>query len=287
MKVLLHPFTFLFALALASCSSESSDSTDDTTGTENDTSTVEVVSEEIKGEEAVATEAPKRPKLTWSDVDETFYIIALNAFEDQDEAIAWVEEREETGHKVGYLWIPDFESLSGTEKYAVFYGPYEHDECYNEVEVLRNGDEPGAYGLGIDMDGNRLEFRGWDNTKYNGKKVDAITESTPKIVFVFDPYPEEEASEDWGWFASKVQEFCEDQDLYVEGAYRNLDAVEIEVVDGELLTFDLSDFKSEGRGYVMINGYKKGFASHDMPDGVKARITDFFGLEIEEEDEGM
>jgi len=59
-----------------------------------------------------------------------FYIIATGAVKTEAEAKIAVEKLIKEGYKAGYLWIPDYESLSGTPMFAIYIGPFaEQSQC--------------------------------------------------------------------------------------------------------------------------------------------------------------
>ena len=91
-----------------------------------------------------------------------FYIIAEDIASSEEEAKRLVEILEYEGfEKTGYLWIPDYKSLSGAEYYSVFIGPFlTIDECALEVERYRKSN-PSAYGLLVsNKSTERVEIRG-------------------------------------------------------------------------------------------------------------------------------
>ena len=91
-----------------------------------------------------------------------FYIIAEDIASSEEEAKRLVEILEYEGfEKTGYLWIPDYKSLSGAEYYSVFIGPFlTIEECALEVERYRKSN-PSAYGLLVsNKSTERVEIRG-------------------------------------------------------------------------------------------------------------------------------
>ena len=94
--------------------------------------------------------------------DEDFYMIAEDIAPTEEEAKRLVEILEYEGfEKAGYLWIPDYKSLSGAEYYSVFIGPFVTiEECALEVERYRKSN-PSAYGLLVsNKSTERVEIRG-------------------------------------------------------------------------------------------------------------------------------
>ena len=72
------------------------------------------------------------------------------------------------GYPANFLWIPDFNSLSGAELYGIYIGPY-YDENQFAIEVEKYREiSPGAYGLLVSDKNERVEIRGPNKIK---KKV--------------------------------------------------------------------------------------------------------------------
>lgn len=234
--------------------------------------------------EIVEEEKEKRPKpYEWVGED-PFFFVPVDAFnkEDEEKAIAWVEERQAQGQKACYLWIPKFKSLSGTKKFAVGYGDFNTiDECVNAVDSLKAEGQVAVYGLRVNEQGDRFEIRGGDNLKLNGKSVDPIDDNTPKVVLIFDPDIYEKASEEWGAFSFEVYEACLEQGVFVEAVYNDFEHVTVKNEEGIVGQYDISEFVDQGvRGYVAIHGYKKIFVIHNMPGRVLKDLSNFFGEEI-------
>ena len=68
----------------------------------------------------------------------SFYMIATGAFGSEDEAKEKVNSLRSIGfNNTGYLWIPDYSSLSGKKYYSTFLGPFETEEdCLNQFNQL-------------------------------------------------------------------------------------------------------------------------------------------------------
>lgn len=222
--------------------------------------------------------------INWVGEDPMFFV-PVNAFGEEDEVKAqtWVKDHQEKGEKVGYLWIPTFQSLSGAKKFAVGYGTFNNiEKCIAIVDSLREAGQPGVYGVRIDEDGHRMEIRGKNKIKLNGESVDLINDSTPQIVLIFDPAVHEEASEDWGYFAGQVQSACMAKGIHVEAAYENFENIEVKAVGEVIAELDVTEYVANGRrGYIAIHGYKRKFIEHDMPGGVLGRLSNFFDQEID------
>lgn len=110
--------------------------------------------------EKVSSDNQKNQNLDSADND--FYIIAEDIASTEEEAKRKVDILEYEGfEKVGYLWIPDYKSLSGAEYFSVYIGPFTTiDECATRVEEYRKSN-PSAYGLLVsNKSSKRVEIRG-------------------------------------------------------------------------------------------------------------------------------
>ncbi len=101
------------------------------------------------------------------------YIINVSVASSLEKTVSKVEELKSQGYNAGYLWIPDYASLSGAKLYAIFIGPFEtQKECEIAVEKYRQK-QPSAYGVLVSQENNRVEIRGIDKVKitenYNKK----------------------------------------------------------------------------------------------------------------------
>lgn len=64
------------------------------------------------------------------------YMIFTGAKVNESDCITWVDNKKREGYSnPGYLWIPDYPSLSGKKNYATFMGPYSsNEECKTELK---------------------------------------------------------------------------------------------------------------------------------------------------------
>ena len=92
--------------------------------------------------------------------DSPFYVISVAAVQDETAAIQKVSELQEQGQSAGYLWIPDYASLSGALFYSIYIGPYAtQEECEIAIEEYRKT-HPTAYGILVSQERQRVEIRG-------------------------------------------------------------------------------------------------------------------------------
>lgn len=76
-----------------------------------------------------------------------FYIINVAAANTEQQAKNKMKELKNQGYNAGYLWIPDYASLSGAQLYCVYIGPFKSQyECEVATEEYRKKDSK-AYGL--------------------------------------------------------------------------------------------------------------------------------------------
>lgn len=76
-----------------------------------------------------------------------FYIVNVAAANTEQQAKSKMKELNKEGYNAGYLWIPDYASLSGAQLYCVYIGPFKSQyECEVATEEYRKKDSK-AYGL--------------------------------------------------------------------------------------------------------------------------------------------
>jgi hypothetical protein len=92
--------------------------------------------------------------------NDIFYIINVNTVKTESEAKVKVAELKNQGNSAGYLWIPDYASLSGAQLYSIYIGPFstQHD-CEVATEGYRKK-QPNAYGLLVSQDKKRVQING-------------------------------------------------------------------------------------------------------------------------------
>ena len=94
-----------------------------------------------------------------------FYVISVSATKEISAAKKGAQKLRNKGYKAGYLWIPDYNSLSGAAYYCIYIGPFERqNECAAEVEAYRKTD-PKAYGILVSDKNQRVVVYGRDNIK--------------------------------------------------------------------------------------------------------------------------
>lgn len=201
-----------------------------------------------------------------------FFIISISGTDDTKEAVEQTKALRLKGHPSGYLWIPDYASLSGKEMFSVFIGPFPGmDTTIRYLEVYKKTD-PGAYAIKVLHDDKRTTIFGKYDIRVNDKRQFLIlTYSTPK--------DEEEyannGGEDWGWFTNDVREYFikhyPDKIVFSSVFYSWLSPSDIKALEMEL--------SLQGFGYVLINGKNKTFIAHDMPHSVIQSACNFFNIE--------
>jgi hypothetical protein len=204
-----------------------------------------------------------------------FWIIALNAFTSADSASAEVENLKKDGKDAGYLWIPDYSTLSGKKMYCVFLGPF-----YNEIDAGRTlipykKENPGAYAVKCDHNGSRYALYSSFDIRRDDKKMGmVIIYSTPSDEKAYA----EEGGEDWGWFINDVGNYMSKE---VPDVYYGVSLCGSWFSDEEIKSLE-KELDMNGFGYIMIKGNEKSFTPHDTPNSVIYSICEFFGKEYNE-----
>lgn len=89
-----------------------------------------------------------------------FYIVNVAAVTTEGEAKTKAQALIKKGNEAGYLWIPDYASLSGAKFYSVYIGPYSTQyDCEIATENYRKIN-PQAYGLLVSQDNKRVQING-------------------------------------------------------------------------------------------------------------------------------
>lgn len=90
----------------------------------------------------------------------SFYIISAAAVNTENQAKAKAKELGTNGNAAGYLWIPDYASLSGARLYCVYIGPFStQNDCEVATENYRKL-HPEAYGLLVSQERKRVQING-------------------------------------------------------------------------------------------------------------------------------
>lgn len=106
------------------------------------------------------SKAKESPFKSYSPSEEDFYIINVSAIKDAVSARKKVDELRSMGYESDYLWIPDYNSLSGAEYYSVYIGPFfSQYECEEATEAYRQR-HPDAYGLLVSQNNVRVRING-------------------------------------------------------------------------------------------------------------------------------
>jgi len=260
-----HPFilvSIVFAVIFITYSCSNS------TPTEQDSITEEV-SEEIDNQNNRVLEC-----VSDLNTEAPFYIINLEAAENEQIASDKVRELLKTYKNAGYLWIPDYASLSGKKLYSVFLGPYYmfEDQTVMKDLIERKKTDKNAYGVLVSHDKRRVEMHDKYDIRVNGKKQ--------KLIFAWaDPVLEdeyyEEGGEDWGWFMNDVSEyFAKHYKDHVQMYYRPGWFTEQEL---RKMVKDAGG-DPEYFGYVFIDGNKKTWIQHNPSFLVIETACKFFNL---------
>ncbi len=98
-----------------------------------------------------------------------FYVVNIIAVSRESTAKAKAAELKKKGHHSGYLWIPDYASLSGKKLYTVYIGPYStQKDCETATERLKKK-YPGAYGSKVSQEKESVYITGTGKTAVTSK----------------------------------------------------------------------------------------------------------------------
>ena len=88
------------------------------------------------------------------------YVIVTGSYMEESYAASYVATMKKEGYRnAGYLWIPDYPSLSGKSLYATFIGPYQtYIECENSLRSMKTNSRF-WYGIKVSNDPERVEIR--------------------------------------------------------------------------------------------------------------------------------
>lgn len=104
-----------------------------------------------------------------------FYIINTKAVKTEVDAISETEILKSKGYDAAYLWIPNYESLSGAEYYSVYVGPFStQSECQIALEEYHEIDNR-AYGLLVSNESERVMIRGKDRVVSSNSSPEPLT----------------------------------------------------------------------------------------------------------------
>jgi len=102
------------------------------------------------------------------------FVIAIYATGDQNLAKKEVSRLSSQGNACGYLWIPDYKSLSGNQSYCVYLGPFSSEvSCAGYLEKYKKSN-PASYGILIANSDTRIEIRGIGKTTKVNKRYNSV-----------------------------------------------------------------------------------------------------------------
>lgn len=204
-----------------------------------------------------------------------FFMINVSASADRNEAVYMVQELQGKGHPAGYLWLPDYESLSNKELYSVFIGPFDNMDTCIKYLVYYQKEDPKAYAVKAKHNKKRITIHNNFDIRINNKRQYLIlTYSTPEDS---EEYAEN-GGEDWGWFVNDVDSYFSN---YHEGQVY-FSSVYYSWFTKKDIAKLVKELDLEGFGYILVKGKEKTFISHDMSDNIISQACDFFGFEMKE-----
>jgi len=215
---------------------------------------------------------PEIEKTSDKTMKSDFFIISTAGTADVKDAVAQVKTLQSQGHQAGYLWMPDYESLSNKELYSVFVGPFSAmDTCIKYLSFYQKT-KADVYAVKVQHKKERVVINNKFDIRINDlRQFLILTYSTPEDEAQYAA----DGGEDWGWFTNDVATYFSnnypDKVIFSGVFYGWLSSADIKQLEKEL--------KPEGFGYVLIKGKDKKFLSHDLPDGIISEACEFFGLE--------
>ncbi len=232
-------------------------------------------SNENEKDSSVITEqsyVPDIEKTSDKTMKSDFFIISTSATADIKEAVEQVKKLQAEKHSAGYLWMPEYESLSNKELYSVFIGPFTGmDTCIKYLEVYKKT-KPDSYAVKVQHNKERVVINNKFDIRINDvRQFLILTYSTPKDEEQYTA----DGGEDWGWFTNDVSTYFSKNypDKVIFGSIYNgwLSPADIKALEKEM--------RPEGFGYVLIKGKEKSFLTHNLPDAIISGACEFFGLE--------
>lgn len=116
------------------------------------------------------------------------YIVSLFAVANEKSAQIGVEKLKKEGYEAGYLWIPDFASLSGAKYFTIFLGPYlTQKECETKTDYFKTIN-PAAFGQLVSQEKKSVEIHGENQVVEINKtlwpNIDEEKELVVKLAYV-------------------------------------------------------------------------------------------------------
>jgi hypothetical protein len=111
----------------------------------------------------------------------SFYILNVALVSTYNEAELKSKQLKRKGYRAGFLWIPDYESLSGAKFYSIYIGPFTKQyECEVATDKYKKS-FPGSYGLLVSQDSKRVQINGVGKVTVTEKS----TIKTIKLKFLY------------------------------------------------------------------------------------------------------
>lgn len=269
MKIFLPLVCFCLSLGVISCSEEESSASEAELNHEE--TDVVVVQSVHPGFLSVT----KRDSLCGNDYN--YYVVSYAGVAKEEDAIQLVDSLLPSFPNAGYLWIPDFASLSGKEMFAVFLDQGKYPSYILEETVQKYKQKiPGIYVVRVDHNSERwVAYSPLDIRINNEKQRMILIYATPEDE---DEYAEQ-GGEDWGWFVNDVGEYFADHHpeiIFESVYYSGLLPEEIKMLEDAV--------EPEGFGYILVDGKEMSFIGHDMPGSVISSACEFFGFQAPDSD---
>jgi hypothetical protein len=110
-----------------------------------------------------------------------FYIVNVAAVPTEQAALEQAQKLKQAGKPSGYLWIPNYASLSGARMYSVYIGPFVTQyECEVATEIIKK-EKPGSYGLLVSHENMRVQINGIGDVTINNERTTGSQHPTKSL----------------------------------------------------------------------------------------------------------
>jgi hypothetical protein len=125
--------------------------------------------------------AEDTPKPENQEIKPPFYIVNIAAVPTEQAAMEQSQKLKQAGKPSGYLWIPNYASLSGAQMYSVYIGPFATQyECEVATETIKK-EKPGSYGLLVSNENKRVQINGIGDVTINNVRTTGSQHPTKSL----------------------------------------------------------------------------------------------------------
>jgi hypothetical protein len=115
------------------------------------------------------------------EINPPYYIVNVAAVPTEQAAMEQSQKLKQAGKPSGYLWIPNYASLSGAQMYSVYIGPFATQyECEVATETIKK-EKPGAYGLLVSNENKRVQINGIGDVTVNNVRTTGSQHPTKSL----------------------------------------------------------------------------------------------------------